>query len=153
MSKPIHPVDIDFLLNASKIRLGIVPADSVKLDPMSADVFAGFNDDLIGFIQVPSEKDGRLYKHCELSRISFNAKDGLFYVPVFVFEYKDAVFDSEIFCNKSFEGLDWVVLYHGHDNCSYGRRFKSKFDAMNFTQKGCLNGFQNLIGKLDFYNS
>lgn len=153
MAKPISPVDLEFLVEDSKIQKALVPASAVKLNPMEADVFAGWLDDLVGYIQIPDESHGRLFKHCELSSIGFVAKDGLSYVPVCVFTSDTAVFDSEIFCGKSFDGLPWVVLYHGRDNCSYGRRFVSEFDANRFVKNGFVNGFFNVHGKLEFYNS
>jgi len=153
MTKPISPVDLEFLAADSNISLDLIPVDKVKIDRMSADVFSGFNQHLIGFNQVPSEDHGRLHTHCHLSNIGFLAKDGLSYVPVFKFLQEDAIFDSDIYDNKPYQQTPWVVLYHGHDNCSYGMRFKNEFDADRFVKRGYLNGFFNVYGKLKFYNS
>lgn len=153
MAKPISPVDLEFLVDDSKIPKTLVAASSVKLKPMEADVFAGFLDDLVGYIQIPDESHGRLFKHCELSSIGFVAKDGLSYVPVFVFLCDTAIFDSDIYKNVNYREMPWVVLYHGIDNCSYGRRFASEFDANRFVKNGFVNGFFNVHGKLEFYNS
>jgi hypothetical protein len=153
MPKPIAPVDLEFLITDSKIPLTLVPADRVKLNPMEADVFKGFEKHLVGFNQIPSKDNGRLFTHCLFSQIGFDSKDGLGYIPVFVFEEEGTIFDSEIFMAKSYEGHKWVVLYHGLGNHSYGRRFRSEFDAMKFVKNGFKNGFQNVTGKLEFYNS
>lgn len=153
MSKPIHPVDLDFLITDSKIPLSLISEKDVSLNPMEADVFGGFQKDLIGFNEIPSEKHGRLFTHCLFSNIGFVAKNGLSYIPVFVFEEEGTIFDSEIFQAKNYEGHKWVVLYHGRDNHSYGRRFRSEFEAMKFVSNGFKNGFENVTGKLEFYNS
>lgn len=153
MAKAIAPVDLEFLVTDSKIPLTPIPAQHIKLNPMEAAVFEGFEPFLAGFSQVPAKEHGRLHTHCILSCISFTAQDGLSYVPIFVFERTERFFDSEIYQGKSFEGLNWIALYHGNDNCSYGRRFRSEFDALRFVKKGFVNGFENVSGKLDFYNS
>lgn len=153
MAKPISPVDLDFLVTDLKIPQSLVPASLVKLNPMEADVFAGFLDNLVGYIQIPDESHGRLFKHCQFSTISFVAKDGLSYLPVFVFHCDDAIFDSDIYKNIDMQAIPWVVLYHGRDNHSYGRRFKTEFEANRFVKNGYVNGFDNVHGKLEFYNS
>lgn len=153
MAKAIAPVDLEFLVADSKIPLNPIPAQHVKINPMESAVFGGLEPFMVGFAQVPSKEHGRLNTHCVLSNISFTAQDGLSYVPVFVFERNDRFFDPEIYQGKSFEGLSWIALYHGNDNCSYGRRFRSEFDALRFVKKGFVNGFENVSGKLDFYNS
>lgn len=153
MAKPISPVDLEFLVEDSKIPKNLVAASSVKLDPMEADVFAGFLDDMVGFIQIPDRTHGRLFKHCSFSTIGFSGKDGLNYLPVFVFQCDTAIFDSDIYKNVNFQELPWVVLYHGRDNHSYGRRFKTEFEANRFVKNGYVNGFSNVHGKLEFYNS
>lgn len=153
MAKPISPVDLEFLVEDSKIPKTLVSASSVKLDPMEADVFAGFLDDLVGFIQIPDQSHGRLFKHCLFSTIGFSGKNGLNYLPVFVFQCDTAIFDSDIYKNIDMKATPWVVLYHGRDNHSYGRRFKTEFEANRFVKNGYVNGFDNVHGKLEFYNS
>lgn len=153
MAKPISPVDLEFLVEDSKIQKALVPASAVKLNPMEADVFGGFLDNLVGFVQIPDESHGRLFKHCQFSSIGFVAKNGLSYVPVFVFLCDTAIFDSDIYKNVNFQETPWVVLYHGRDNHSYGRRFTSEFDANRFVKNGFVNGFFHVHGKLEFYNS
>lgn len=153
MAKPISPVDIEFLVEDSKIPKTLVAASSVKLNSMEAAVFAGFLDNLVGFIQIPDQTHGRLFKHCSFSTIGFTGKDGLSYIPVFVFQSVTAIFDSDIYKNVNFQELPWVVLYHGCDNHSYGRRFKTEFEANRFVKNGYVNGFSNVHGKLEFYNS
>lgn len=153
MAKQISPVDLEFLVEDSNIQKTLVPTSAVKLNPMEADVFAGFNDELVGYIQIPDESHGRLFKHCKLSSIGFVAKDGLSYVPVFVFLCNTAIFDSDIYKNVNYQEMPWVVLYHGRDNCSYGCRFASEFEANRFVKNGFVNGFFHVHGKLEFYNS
>lgn len=153
MPKPISPVDLDFLVEDSGIPLVLVKPETVRLNQMEADVFAGFIESLVGFIQIPDDQHGRLFTHCNFSQIGFEAKDKKSYLPVFIFEKNEAFFDSEIYNDHAFATKPWVVLYHGRDNCSYGRRFKSKFEATRFSEKGFVNGFSNVAGKLEFYNS
>jgi hypothetical protein len=153
MAKPISPVDFEILVKDSKIPLTLISVDNVKLDPMDADVFAGFKNHIVGFNQVPAKEHGRLFTHCKLSNIGFVAKNGLSYVPVFMFVHENELFDSELYSEKSCDGLPIVVLYHGVDNASYGRRFKSEFEANSFIKNGFKNGFDNISGKLEFYNS
>lgn len=153
MAKQISPIDLEFLVSDCNIPLTLIPADKVKLDPMEADVFSGFLKDLIGFNQVPDKQHGRLEKDCQLSSIGFVAKDGLSYVPVFLFLCETAIFDSDIYKNVNYQETPWVVLYHGNDNHSYGRRFKNEFEANRFVTNGFVNGFFHVHGKLEFYNS
>ena len=153
MPKPISPFDLDLLISDSKIPLELISVNDVKLNPMDASVYSGFNEHLIGFNQVPVKEHGRLFTHCLFSNIGFVAHNGLSYVPVFLLHTEDTFFDKEVFYAKPYPGLRWIVLYHGQDNCSYGRRFRSESEAREFVNHGFKNGFESFSGKLDFYNS
>lgn len=151
--KCISPVDLDFLVSDSNIPLSLFTSDLIKVPAVNSSVYSGFVNDLKGFIRIPEKTDGRLFDHCKFSHIGFTARDGKPYLPVFIFREEGTFFDSEIFNAKPYEGLFWIVLYHGQDNISYGKRFRSEFEAKRFVDNGFVNGFENVSGKLEFYNS
>jgi hypothetical protein len=96
-----------------------------------------------GFINIPDDSISASY-NC-LHPISIKEDNKLF-VPVYVFNKNKHFFDD---VDTDCEEKNWIVMFLGTDNASYGQRFKSETEAYDFVSKGFECGFQ----KLRFYNS
>lgn len=68
------------------------------------------------------------------------------FVPVYVFEKNEKFFDS---ADNDYEEKPWIAFFLGNDNSSYGERFKTYEEAMEFVNEGFMCGYK----QLRFYNS
>lgn len=146
--KTITNEDLESLSNNSKIPLELCDNKVANLKDWGSDFSEYFDGSFVGYIEVPNTEEHKiLSNYCQLSYMSFVNDDKKAYVPVFLMERKTEFFDSDT--PENIKGLDWVVLFLGTDNLSYGQRFINRVDAKDFIKKGFKCGFEKLRG----YNS
>jgi hypothetical protein len=146
--KTITNEDIESLTKNSGIPLELCNNDVADLKDWGSDFSSYFDGSFVGYIEVPNSYNHQiLSNYCQLSYMSFVNDNKKAYVPVFIMERKGHFFDTDT--DENIKGLDWVVLFLGTDNLSYGQRFINKIDAKDFVKKGFKAGFEQLRG----YNS
>lgn len=146
--KHITNEDLDSLAKHSGIPLELCDNSVAELKDWGSDFENTFDGGFVGYIEVPnSEQHQILSNYCQFSFIAFRNEQKKTYVPVFIINRNDKFFDADT--DENIKGLDWIVLFLGTDNCSFGERFINKVDAKEFVK----NGFKCGMKKLRGYNS
>jgi len=146
--------DLTNQIKSCHINTGIVSIERLNLEGhlinYLSDNFHSLDEEnsFVGFIQIPNEKYTLIYNNNTLSHIAAQNDDGELFVAVHLFKAEREFFDPE--SEENFIEKPYIVLFYGTDNSSYGKRFVTKEEALQFIKLGYLAGIDQ---NLDYYNS
>lgn len=146
--------DLTNQIKSCPINTAIVSSDKTKITEQYIRYLSenfpsvDYEGSFVGFIQIPNEKYTLIYNNNTLSHIAAQNDDGDLFVAVHLFKAEREFFDPE--SDENFTEKPYVVLFYGTDNSSYGKRFVTKEEALQFIKLGYLAGIDQ---NLDYYNS
>ncbi len=151
--KPITQKDIDSISNQYNDMLSFFGNEEIQFQDHCKWIVEYNNDrndqlinGFLGFIEIPNNTI--LNNYNQLQNITFTSLSGRNFVPVYLFHSEQFHFDDK---DEEFNDKKWIVFYHGTDNASYGKRFKTKEEAEKFADLGFKAGLYP--NKLNFFNS
>jgi len=151
----LSSVDLDDMIKYSSVSTKLFQASDIDgLEPNAIDYLSGtsfFHDktkkSFQGFIEIPSKQNTILSDFNQLTTCSVKIINNKYFVPVHLFKNSEFLFDDK---RDKKENGEWIVLYYGIDNTSYGLRFSTEDMALEYIECGFKAGYNPDIL---YYNS